>query len=48
MSKRRKSGKANAKTKDVKKSNKPKMAETADRHALYQEAVQCVETETSA
>ena len=45
MSKRRKSAKADRKNKDKSKHPGPKMAETADRHALYQEAVQCVETE---
>jgi len=45
MSKRRKSAKADRKNKKTRKSNGLKMAETADRHALYQEAVQCVETE---
>lgn len=45
MSKSRRKDKSKDKAEPAPKAKKPKMADTADRHALYQEAVQCVETE---
>jgi hypothetical protein len=45
MSKRKQPPKSNPNNSSGVKAKKPKMAELADRHALYQEAVQCVESE---